>query len=240
MNFHDIGLIFFAFLSELLGTLSGFGSSTFFVPAALFVESFHFVLALTAILHCFGNLSRIILFRESFQWRVFVRLALPFIFLTGVGAVLTNYADSGLLKLSLGIFLILVAPVLAFGKLAIERIPVWAGGILSGISGFLTGFVGTGGAIRGIALAALRMEKNSFVALSSSIDVGGDLLRALVYVKNGYMDWSQWFYIPLLWFAAILGARLGKLVLNRVNQTQFERIVAFFVFLSGIALLHKK
>lgn len=239
MNIYDLALIFFAFLSELLGTLSGFGSSTFFVPAALFVESFHFVLALTAILHCFGNLSRIILFRKNFEWRLFFRLALPFIILTGVGAILTKYSDPAALKVSLGIFLILVAPVLAFGKHAMERLPIWAGVILSGVSGFLTGFVGTGGAIRGIALTALKIEKNSFVALSSSIDVGGDLLRASIYLKNGYMDWSQWFYIPLLWVAAILGARAGKKVLNRVNQTQFERIVAFFVFVSGIALLVK-
>ena len=51
MQWHDIGLGFLAFISETVGTVSGFGSSTFFVPMAVFLESFHMVLALTAILH---------------------------------------------------------------------------------------------------------------------------------------------------------------------------------------------
>lgn len=62
MKPHDFLLTFLAFISEAIGTLSGFGSSTFFVPLAILVESFTFVLALTAILHCFGNLSKILLF----------------------------------------------------------------------------------------------------------------------------------------------------------------------------------
>ena len=40
-----------ALLSEVVGTIGGFGSSVFFVPLAGFFFDFHTVLALTSILH---------------------------------------------------------------------------------------------------------------------------------------------------------------------------------------------
>lgn len=108
---------------------------------------------------------------------------------------------------------------------------------LCGLSGLATGLVGTGGAIRGIALGGLGLGSHEFVALSSAIDFGGDLLRAVIYLVEGYMDWRQWYYLPLLGVAAIAGARLGRKALNRVNPEQFERIVSFFVLLSGIGMI---
>ncbi len=117
------------------------------------------------------------------------------------------------------------------------RFAAWQTWLLCALSGFLTGLVGTGGAIRGLALAALGLNKNIFVMLSSSMDLGGDILRTGIYLKNGYMDWSQWFYLPLLGIAAIAGSWIGQKLLNHVSQAQFEKIVMVFVFLSGCTML---
>jgi len=48
-------LFFFviALLSEVIGTVAGFGSSVFFVPLAGLFLDFHSVLMLTSILHVF-------------------------------------------------------------------------------------------------------------------------------------------------------------------------------------------
>jgi uncharacterized membrane protein YfcA len=240
MHFHDLILSVIAFVSEILGTLSGFGSSTFFVPIALFVESFKFVLALTAILHCFGNFSKIVLFRNNFRFVTFFKLAVPSVIFTGIGALLTTKLSSEFLVRSLGIALMIFSIWSLFAKRRIQRLPNWAAVCLISISGFCTGLVGTGGAIRGLALTALQLPKNSFVAISSAIDMGGDLLRAIIYIKNGYMDWTQWFYLPFLGIAAFAGASVGKKVLNHINQNQFEKLVTAFIFLSGLMMVIKK
>lgn len=235
MNLHDLALVFCAFVSEILGTLSGFGSSTFFVPIALQIESFKLVLALTAILHCFGNFFKIFLFRKDFLWAHFYQMAIPSVVMTGIGALMTVTFSTDLMTKILGAFLILFSIYsLFFKKKAL--LPKWLAIFFSALSGFLTGFIGTGGALRGLALSALQLPKNSFVALSSSIDIGGDFLRAFIYLKNGFMDWSQWFYLPLLAIAAFAGAHLGKRILSRINQIQFERIVSVFILFSGIAM----
>lgn len=237
MHLHDLSLAVVAFVSEILGVLSGFGSSTFFVPIGILVESFKLILVLSAILHCFGNLFKIIIFRKDFKWPVFFQLAAPSVIFTAIGAFLTTKFSSDLMIRCLGLFLMFFALLTFVFKKQISLMPRWISIFLSAISGFSTGFVGTGGAIRGLAMTALQLPKNSFVAISSAIDIGGDALRAIVYLQNGFMDWGQWFYIPLLAIAAFAGARVGKKILSHINQNQFEKIVAVFIFLSGLMML---
>lgn len=196
-------------------------------------------MAITAILHCFSNFSKITLFYKHFSWKLFWKLALPFIFLTGVGAVMTNWFSVDYLIQALGIFLILISILFFLSKKYIHKVPFAVSLGLSGLSGFLTGLLGTGGALRGLALNAMALKKNQFIVISSTMDLGGDLLRAGIYIHNGYMDWNQWFYIPLLAIAAILGAWTGRKILNHIDQKLFEKIVAVMVILSGITMLFR-
>ena len=50
-----------------------------------------------------------------------------------------------------------------------------------GVAGFLAGLIGTGGALRGLALAAFDLEKGVFVATSAGIDSGVDFSRMVIY-----------------------------------------------------------
>jgi uncharacterized membrane protein YfcA len=239
MQFHDAALGGMAYLAEILGTISGFGSSTFFVPSALFFESFRLVLVLTAISHCFGNFFKILIFRQDFSWKPFLWLFLPSIFFSGLGAALSAELANDTLPRLLGAFLVLFALFALFGKKRLPRLPTWVAMLLSALSGFSTGLLGTGGAIRGVALGSLNLPKGTFVALSSAIDIGGDLVRAAIYLGNGYMDWRQWYYLPILLVAAFLGARSGKFLLARIRQEHFERIVALFILASGLMMVFR-
>ena len=59
-----------ALLSEIVGTIGGFGSSVFFVPLAGLFFDFHTVLALTSILHVFSNAAKLVLFGRHVRWRI--------------------------------------------------------------------------------------------------------------------------------------------------------------------------
>ena len=58
-------ILFFlsAFVAEIIGTMAGFGSSTIFLPLALFFVDFKTAIVLVAIFHLFGNIGRISFFR---------------------------------------------------------------------------------------------------------------------------------------------------------------------------------
>ena len=72
-------LFFFviALLSEVIGTVAGFGSSVFFVPLAGLFLDFHSVLMLTSILHVFSNAAKLILFGRHVRLRLLLLFGVP-------------------------------------------------------------------------------------------------------------------------------------------------------------------
>ena len=111
--------------------------------------------------------------------------------------------------------------------------------IVGGIAGFLAGIIGTGGAIRGLALAAFDLEKNVFVATSAAIDSGVDFSRMIVYLRANYLGSAFYWNVPGLLLVAFVGSYIGKIALNKVDQKNFRRIVLVLVFLIGLTTLGK-
>ena len=99
---------------------------------------------------------------------------------------------------------------------------LYTGGV---ISGFMAGLIGTGGAIRGITLAAFGLEKDIFIATSALIDLGVDTSRAVVYILQGYFQQEHIVFIPFLIIIAILGSYLGKKVLTYLPEKYFHYVV---------------
>ena len=234
-------ILFFliAFLSEVVGTVAGFGSSVFFVPLAGMLVGFHEVLALTSILHVFSNAAKLILFRHHIQWRLLLLLGIPSICFVILGAYLSTKLEFKFTELILGAFLIAFS-LFFFFQTAVRLLPnafnAIAGG---GIAGFLAGLIGTGGAIRGLVLAAFDLEKGVFVATSAAVDSGVDFSRMIIYLRSGYLTPNFYWYIPGLLLVAFAGSFVGKLVLDRIEQKSFRKIVLALVFLIGAMTLGK-
>lgn len=229
----------FALVCEILGTLAGFGSSVMFVPLANFFYSASLVLSLTSILHVFSNTSKIWLFWKYIDWKLCWLYGIPSLLLTILGAQLTKQHPSTHIEWALAIFLIFFSTLLLiFPHLKLKAAPSTA--ILSGaMAGFLAGFMGTGGAIRGMSLVAFNLGKNAFVGTSAAIDFGVDLSRMIIYFRHGFFDLNYLSYVPLLLLASFLGSYLGKKLLNRISQEYFRKIVLVLILCIGIAMIFK-
>ena len=83
--------IFLAFVSEILGTISGFGSSILFVPIASIFFDFKHVLGITAIFHVFSNLSKLALFRHGINKELVIKIGIPAIIFVIFVAYLTTF-----------------------------------------------------------------------------------------------------------------------------------------------------
>lgn len=224
-------------IAEILGTLGGFGSSMFFVPISQFFFDFQTVLALTAIFHVFSNVSKIVLFRKWVDWKVVLWLGISSIVFVVLGALLTRVVAGIIASFFLGVFLTLFSVYLFFNP-SFSISPTPRNSIVSGgLAGFLAGFIGTGGAIRGLALSSFNLEKNLFVGTSAMIDFGVDLSRAIVYIDSDYLDRSRLIYLPILFIAAAVGSYLGKIFLQKIQQERFRQITLILVFITGVTLV---
>ncbi len=211
-----------AFVSEILGTISGFGSSILFVPIASIFFVFKHVLGITAIFHVFSNLSKLALFRNGINKELVIKIGLPAIIFVIIGASLTTFLPTEKIELFMSIALIFLSVYLIwhFNKIVQKTdTNLIFGGVASG---FLAGIAGTGGAIRGITLAAFQLPKEAFIATSAFIDLGVDLSRAVVYVSNDYFKKEFLFLIPFLIVISFAGSYIGKLVLKRTSEKMFR------------------
>lgn len=227
--------IILALLAEILGTVGGFGSSVFFVPVANFFLDFQSVLGITALFHLSSNITKIAFFRKGIDKRIIVALGIPAVLFVLLGAFMSKMFDPVVLTYILGGFLIVLSLVfLVFKQLNVS--PTTKNAVIGGtLSGFSAGILGTGGAIRGITLAAFKMNKDKFIATSAVIDLGVDFSRTIVYYYNGYMKMEFLYLIPVLIVVGVLGTWIGKRILNRMSQEQFRYVVLFLILGIGIA-----
>ncbi len=229
----------FALVCEIIGTLGGFGSSVLFVPLANFFFAASLVLSLTSILHVFSNTAKLWLFRKTISKHLFILYGIPSLLFTLLGAYLTKVYSFSYLEWALAIFLLLFSGLfLLFPKIQLKANNSTA--LVSGsLAGFMAGFTGTGGAIRGISLVAFNLEKNLFVGTSAAIDFGVDFSRMFIYYYNGFFEIDYVYYIPLLVIASFLGSYIGKQLLNKISQEVFKKIVLGLILLISISMLIK-
>ena len=237
MELADIIFILIGFFSETVGTMAGFGSSTIYLPLASYLLEFKTALVLVAIFHFFGNISRIAFFRHALDKKILLLFGIPSFMLSLIGATLVGNMSQTLLKFMLGIFLIgissafLVRPKLAFPANAKSLV---LGG---GISGFIVGLIGTGGALRASFLTGLKMEKEKYIATAAVIALGTDATRIPSYVSAGFLSEQYYYLIPILFATAVAGSYVGRKILTRIDQDKFKKMVLIAIILASIKFI---
>ena len=217
--------------------MAGFGSSTIFLPLASYLIEFKTALVLVGIFHLFGNISRITFFRHGLDKNVLLIFGIPSFVLSLFGATLVGDLSQTFLKFLLGIFLIVVSvaflikPNLSFPA---NRKSLVLGG---GISGFIVGLIGTGGALRAVFLTGLKMEKEKYIATSAVVALGTDATRIPYYISSGFLPEQYYFLIPFLFVSAVVGSYVGKKIVTRIDQDKFKKMVFIGIILISIKFI---
>lgn len=238
MQEEEIILFFISgLIAEIIGTMAGFGSSTIFLPLALLFVDFKTAIILVAIFHLFGNLSRIIFFREGFDRRVILQFGVPSVLLSLLGAFLIGVLPQPVLKLILGIFLI-VTSVSFMAKPGL-KFPANTRTFIAGGSatGFITALVGTGGALRATLLQGFNIEKVKYIATAATIALATDVTRIPVYISQGFLTQQYYLYLPILFVIALAGSFIGRKIVKKIDQEKFRKMVLVAIILVSIKFI---
>lgn len=237
--FQKLSILFLilSLFAEIIGTIGGFGSSVFFVPIASFFFDFQSVLGLTAIFHLSSNISKIALFRKGLNKKLLINIGIPSVIFVIIGGIISNYIKTNSFQVILGSFLIVFSLLFLIKKKLIIKPNLKESLIGGSLSGFTAGLLGTGGAIRGITMAAFNLEKNAFIATSAAIDFAIDFTRTVVYFKNGYIHQHDLIYIPFLFLIGLIGTYIGKYVLQFIPQDKFKQTSLLLILLIGITTI---
>jgi uncharacterized membrane protein YfcA len=224
-------------IAEIIGTMAGFGSSTIFLPLALLFVDFKTAIILVSIFHLFGNLSRIIFFREGFDRRVILQFGVPSVLLSLLGAFLIGVLPHPVLKLILGIFLITTSA--SFLIKPRIKLPANTGTFIAGGSttGFITALIGTGGALRATLLQGFNIEKVKYIATAATIALATDITRIPVYISQGFLTQQYYLYLPILFVIALAGSFIGRKIVKKIDQEKFRKMVLVAIILVSIKFI---
>ncbi|MHC4110066.1 MAG: sulfite exporter TauE/SafE family protein [Planctomycetota bacterium] len=226
------------FVASVIGTTTGFGLSTVMIPVVLLFYPLSQTLFFVGIIHLFGNIWKLVLFRRGIRWKLILTFGIPGIAASLLGALLAFEVPAGLLSRILATFIIIYV-IYLFAKPSF-KIKQGVGSAVSGgaLSGFLAGIFGMGGAVRGLFLSAFDLPKTVYIATAGTIALFIDTTRVTTYfLKGAQLEstilWGMLIFIP----ASFLGAKVAKLVVEKIPQKYFRTVIAVFLFLVALKLL---
>lgn len=175
-----------------------------------------------------------VIFRKVLVWRIAIKFGTFATLGSIVGAQYSSALSEVQSKTLLG-FTLMVLAVLFYRKIGekffTKSIMPYFGGFTSG---FLTGLLGTGGAIRALAMLPFGLAPGPFVATSTLIDAVGDYLRLGIYLNKGYLDKDHFFYVVPLALAAFFGNQIGIRILGKIPSEKFNKGVLIMIFFMGV------
>ena len=233
-----IYIFFITILASMLGTMTGFGTSTVMIPILVLWLPPVETIFLVSIVHWFGNIWKVVLFKSGIHLKLILLFGASGLIASYLGAAITLEAGQVILLRVLGGFLVAYSLFLLLQQNF--KIPATNSTALGGgaLSGFFAGMFGIGGAIRSMFLTAFDLPKAVYIATAGAIGLLVDSTRIVTYVAGG-TELSQRLWLGLLLFipASFLGAQLAKRIVDRIPQSKFRWVVVTFLFAVGVKLI---
>lgn len=233
-----IAVAIVGFLAGMTASVAGFGIGSFLTPIVSIQTGTKVAIALVSLPHFVGSASRFWLLKSKVNRKILFRFGLLSAAGGLAGALVHVFFISNLLQIIFYIMLILagilgglqVSDRLRFGKVGVA--------IVGLASGFFGGLVEKQGGIRSVALLNFDVEKEVFIATATATALIVDAVRMPVYFLTQSNQVSQ--FLVILIFSSvtvIAGTFAGNVLLKRIPESAFKRIVSLLIFVLGIILL---
>lgn len=224
-------VIFFVLVAVVLAfaisASAGFGGSLILVPALALVLGTKPGTALAALLLAANNVVKVIAYRESLP----LRKATLVVVLVGIGAAL-----GALLLVAASERAVAVAVVVGFvvaftvERLDLTRLRRLGAPVLAFASGATSGFSGTSGPLKGLALRNLELDRFHLVGGLSIASLAGDAVKTGIWTDAALLDGGSYVLaaacVPLMVGATLFGQRLNRTIGERSFAGLFWIVMA--------------
>lgn len=227
-------------LASLFGgavaSIAGFGIGSIITPLMAAEVGMKLAVAAVAIPHVVGTAVRLVLLRAALDRRILMTFGLASTIGGLTGAILHAWVGGRLLTIILASLLIFSGGTGVLGIVfRFSRRTAYVAGVLSGVLG---GLVGNQGGIRAGAMMGFDVRKEAFVATSTAVALIVDGARVPVYLlTEGQALLEIWPLVATATGAVIVGTVAGRLLLRRLNEILFRRVVSALIIALGVWLL---
>lgn len=233
----------------LAAVIIGFSKTSFASIAAVSVAIFALVMpakestAAVLLLLITGDIVGVAIFGRHASWRLLIRLVPTVIVGLGIGAVFMKLVDDHVMRLTIGTVLLVSVLI----QLWLRRKPAdapspasinwFAAGATGVAAGFTTMTANAAGPVMALYLLAARIDKIRFIGTTAwffgIINVSKLPLTASLGLFTPQVMWMFVAGVPFV----LLGTALGRLVVHRVTQRQFELVTMLAAAGGALTLL---
>jgi len=216
-----------AAVSFTLSASAGLGGSLILVPTLALVLGTKEGVALAALLLAANNVVKVLAYRETLP----IRKALAVIVLVAVGAALGARllvaAPEAIVTLA-----VIVSFVFALiaERLDLSRLRRLGGPVLAFGSGATSGFSGTSGPLKGMAIRQLDLDRAHFVGAASLVSLVGDVTKAAVFTEADLLAGQSFLIalvaVPLMVIATFTGRTINRSIGERGYTWLFWAVMA--------------
>lgn len=211
-----------------LSASAGLGGSLIMAPALMLAFGPKQGVALAALLLAANNVFKVWSYRDTIPWRPSLGI---------VGAVMAgNLVGAGLLIAAPETWVALAVIAAFSATLVFDLVPEGPArrsraALLAFGSGATSGFSGTSGPLKGVAIRSLNVERMWFVGAASLVSLAGDATKAALFSKAGLLSASHWLLAAALIPVMFVATHLGKRINSRVGERGYA--VLFWAVMAG-------
>ncbi|MCJ7936220.1 MAG: sulfite exporter TauE/SafE family protein [Chryseobacterium sp.] len=228
-------------LAFWISAISGGGASLILIPILNLLLPTSLVPFSLTIGTLTSSASRIAVFKQHINWKIFlwfVPFSIPAVLL---GAYLIKYVNPNYLQLVVAFFLIANLPQLFVSKNKKEETgtsyPKSALAVIGFTAGFISGITGAVGLLFNRFYLKLGLKKEEIVATRAANEVGLHLIKLIIYISLGlYSKTALWLGVAIA-AAAIVSSYTVKYILPHLSENLFRKVGYMAMVVSGITLL---
>lgn len=210
-----------------LSASAGLGGSLILVPALSLLLGAKQGIALGALLLGANNVAKVIVYRRSVPLRTSIWVILLTVLGAAVGARLLIDAPDRLISV---VVIVSFSAALLFERARMRRAQRAYAPALAFGAGATSGFSGTSGPLKGVALRNLRLDRLHFVGAASAVSLANDATKSAIYAEAELIDGSGvavlLLALPLMPVATLAGRRLNASLGERWFTGRFWLVMA--------------
>ena len=223
-----------AFSTSALTAVVGAGGGTALIALMLLIMPPAAVIPAHGVVQLAANVTRSWLLRRYLAWPIIWRFSL----LLPLGVVLGLWLFQGLpaavIQLLIGGFVLITLALPFIKQIGIRETPLWAFIPVGFVTGCLNMIVGVIAPILGAIIVRRDLKKEEIVGTLGFFGVIGNLFKITGFTLVGFSFAKYWPLLAAMVPAAVLGARVGRVLLSKVDERVF--LICFRLMLGMLAL----
>jgi len=225
-----------AFLAAVISGTTGFGGALLLLPLLNGVVGVTAAIPLLTLAQIVGNMSRVGFGWRQIQWRPIAYFLAGAIVCAVLGALSFVTLPKQFVVRCIGGAILVFVGLSFFKKLRFRPSgPLLVAG--GGVTGFISGLVGSAGPLGAAIFLGLKLPPLAYVASEAVTALAMHAVKMIVYQRSLSLDRGVWLLALQLGIAMVAGTWVGQRVIARLPPERFRAFVALLLVLVALSML---